>query len=71
MNAFHAVEMLMQPELAEEAKVMSSGASSGTVTCVALLQEKELLLINLGDCRGVVCESANVAPQRRTTGRRK
>ena len=60
MNAFHAVEMLMQPELAEEAKVMSSGASSGTVTCVALLQEKELLLINLGDCRGVVCESAKV-----------
>ncbi|CAE7710575.1 unnamed protein product [Symbiodinium necroappetens] len=60
-EAFEAAEECMYPELADEAKVSPSGTSSGTVACVALLQEKELLFVNLGDCRAVICDGAKVA----------
>ncbi|CAE6919689.1 unnamed protein product [Symbiodinium sp. CCMP2592] len=59
-QAFAAVDELMQKELEEEAKVFTAGTSSGTVACIALLQEDELLLLNLGDCRAVVCENGKV-----------
>ncbi|CAE7037320.1 unnamed protein product [Symbiodinium sp. CCMP2456] len=60
-DAFQAVESCMKQELADEASLSPSGTSSGTVACVALLQEKELLFVNLGDCRAVICDGAKVA----------
>ena len=59
-QAFAAMDEQMQKQLAEEAKVFTAGTSSGTVACVALLQEEELVLLNLGDCRAVVCENGKV-----------
>jgi len=61
IDAFHAVEELMHAELAGEANMLPSGTSSGTVACAALFKDKEVILINLGDCRAVVCESSKVA----------
>ena len=61
IDAFHAVEELMHQELAGEASMLPSGTSSGTVACVALFQDKEVTLVNLGDCRAVVCESSKLA----------
>ncbi|CAE7899283.1 unnamed protein product [Symbiodinium sp. KB8] len=61
IDAFHAVEELMHEELAGEASMLPSGTSSGTVACVALFRDKEVILVNLGDCRAVVCESSKVA----------
>ena len=61
IDAFPASDQEMQKDLANEARVFSTGTSSGTVCCAALLQDKELILLNLGDCRAVVCESAKVA----------
>ena len=51
----------MYPELVDEASLSPSGTSSGTVACVALLQEKELLFVNLGDCRAVICDGSKVS----------
>ncbi|OLP99003.1 putative protein phosphatase 2C 22 [Symbiodinium microadriaticum] len=59
-QAFAAMDELMQKQLAEEAKVFTAGTSSGTVACIALLQGDELVLLNLGDCRAVVCENGKV-----------
>mmetsp|Transcript_40547 Transcript_40547/g.84572 ORF Transcript_40547/g.84572 Transcript_40547/m.84572 type:complete len:308 (+) Transcript_40547:17-940(+) len=59
-QAFAAMDEQMQEELQEEAKVFTAGTSSGTVACVALLQEDELVLVNLGDCKAVVCENGKV-----------
>ena len=61
IDAFLASDQEIQKDLANEARVFSTGTSSGTVCCAALLQDKELILLNLGDCRAVVCESAKVA----------
>ncbi|CAE7230931.1 PPM1L, partial [Symbiodinium sp. CCMP2456] len=60
IEAFEAAEGCMYQELADEASLSPSGTSSGTVACVALLQEKELLFVNLGDCRAVICDGAKV-----------
>ena len=65
LDAFEASEQRMHAELADEANSSPSGTSSGTVTCVALLQEKELVFVNLGDCRAVVCDGAKVSSQDR------
>ncbi|CAE7703830.1 unnamed protein product [Symbiodinium sp. CCMP2456] len=59
-QAFAGMDDLMQKELKEEAKVFTAGTSSGTVACIALLQADELVLLNLGDCRAVVCENGKV-----------
>ncbi|CAE7720841.1 unnamed protein product, partial [Symbiodinium necroappetens] len=64
-QAFAAMDELMQKQLAEEAKVLTAGTSSGTVACIALLQEGELVLLNLGDCRAVVCENGKVGTSTR------
>ena len=56
-----AMEELMHEELASEASMLPSGTSSGTVACAALFHDKEVILVNLGDCRAVVCESSKVA----------
>ena len=56
-QAFAAVDELMQTKLGDEAKLFASGTSSGTVACVALLRAEELVLLNLGDCRAVLCET--------------
>ena len=61
LDAFEASEQRMHAELADEANSSPSGTSSGTVACVALLQEKELVFVNLGDCRAVVCDGAKVS----------
>ena len=60
-EAFEAAEEHMYPELVDEASLSPSGTSSGTVACVALLQEKELLFVNLGDCRAVICDGSKVS----------
>ena len=60
-QAFAAVDELMQTKLADEAKLFASGTSSGTVACVALLKAEELVLLNLGDCRAVLCENGKVS----------
>ncbi|CAE6919527.1 unnamed protein product [Symbiodinium sp. CCMP2592] len=59
-QALAAMDDLMHKELEQEAKVLTAGTSSGTVACVALLQEGELVLVNLGDCKAVVCENGKV-----------
>ncbi|CAE7710960.1 unnamed protein product [Symbiodinium sp. CCMP2456] len=59
-QAFAAMDDLMHKELEEEAKVFTAGTSSGTVACIVLLQEDELVLLNLGDCRAAVCENGKV-----------
>ena len=59
-QAFAAVDELMQTKLADEAKLFASGTSSGTVACIALLKAEELILLNLGDCRAVLCEDGKV-----------
>ena len=59
-RAFMAVDELMQKQLADEAKVLASGTSSGTVACMALLRAEELVILNVGDCRGVLCEDGKV-----------
>ncbi|CAE7755293.1 unnamed protein product, partial [Symbiodinium microadriaticum] len=64
-QAFAAMDELMQKQLAEEAKVLTAGTSSGTVACIALLEEGELVLLNLGDCRAVVCENGKVGTSTR------
>ena len=64
-QAFAAMDELMQKQLAEEAKVLTAGTSSGTVACIALLQGDELVLLNLGDCRAVVCENGKVGTSTR------
>ncbi|CAE7303187.1 unnamed protein product [Symbiodinium sp. CCMP2456] len=61
IDAFHAVEELMHEELAGEASMLPSGTSSGTVACVALFQDKKVILVNLGDCRAVVFESSKLS----------
>ena len=56
-----AVDELMQNELVEEAKQLTVGTSWGTVRCVVLLQADELINVNLGDCRAVLCEHGKVS----------
>ena len=58
-ETFQAGEMLMQPELAKEANMSLLGTSSWTVTCL-------VRLLDLRDCRGVACESADVTKTRTT-----
>ncbi|CAE7243618.1 unnamed protein product [Symbiodinium necroappetens] len=59
-RAFMAVDDMMKMQLVDEAKVLPSGTSSGTVACVALLKAEELVILNVGDCRAVLCEDGKV-----------
>ena len=50
-------------------KMPISDTSSGTVECAALLKDKEILVINAGDCRLVASEGGTADQKRRKTRR--
>ena len=55
-DAFTALDDRLCAILLEKEKKPISDTSSGTVVCVALVKDKEILVMNAGDCRLVASE---------------
>ena len=60
-DAFTALDDRLCSMLLEEEKMPMPDTSSGTVVCAALLKDRELLVLNAGDCRLVASEGGTAA----------
>jgi len=60
-DAFTALDDRLCSMLLEEEKMPMPDTSSGTVVCAALLKDREILVLNAGDCRLVASEGGTAA----------